>query len=100
MASVIEYSLSLAVCTGSAVYVYCILTGSVSSPFGNTDMTFTLDGSSAGSFEKAPDGNKTFAYSQVVFSKTGLGQGEHNITIEVGHNGTRSIFLLDRIVYT
>ena len=85
---------------GTAVYVVCILTHGFSNPNGNTDMAFFLDGVQAGSLEQPPNGDATYLYNQVVFSKTGLSSGVHNIRIDVGHNGTSALILFDRIIYT
>ena len=78
----------------------CIITHSDVSPDGNTDMVFLLDGVQVGTLEQPPTNDTTYLYNQVVFSQTGLSSGSHTIRIEVGHNDTRSLILLDRIIYT
>lgn len=85
---------------GTAVYVICILTGSQNQPDGNTDMVFYIDGVTAGSFEKEPDGDTTYLYNQIVFAKTDLAETTHTLNIQVGHSGVKSLILLDAIVYT
>ncbi|KAH8118912.1 hypothetical protein DFH11DRAFT_407245 [Phellopilus nigrolimitatus] len=70
--------------TGSAVYVICTLTGSTSSPDGNTDMTFIVDGSTAGTFERSPNGDTSYSFGQIVFAKSGLDQRKHTLSIESG----------------
>ncbi|OCB87365.1 hypothetical protein A7U60_g5505 [Sanghuangporus baumii] len=87
--------------TGTAVYIYCILTRSSSSPDGNTDMTFYVDDQEVGSFSRDSDGDKSYQYNQVVFAWSGLdGSTNHNVRLESGHLGQKALVLLDRIVYT
>ncbi|KAL5523488.1 hypothetical protein ACEPAG_7661 [Sanghuangporus baumii] len=87
--------------TGTAVYIYCILTRSNSSPDGNTDMTFYVDDQEVGSFSLPSDGDNSYQYNQAVFSWSGLdGSTNHNVRLESGHSGQQALVLLDRIVYT
>ncbi|KAJ3709495.1 hypothetical protein FB446DRAFT_614133, partial [Lentinula raphanica] len=87
---------------GTAVYVYCALAESSSAPAGNSDMSFYIDGSLKGTFVKAAPGNdNVYDYSVPVFSIDSLPLGEHNFTLQNGHvNGTKSLVLLDEIIYT
>ncbi|KAJ3825275.1 hypothetical protein F5878DRAFT_517111, partial [Lentinula raphanica] len=87
---------------GTAVYVYCALAESSSAPAGNSDMSFYIDGSLKGIFVKAALGNdNVYDYSVPVFSIDSLPLGEHNFTLQNGHvNGTKSLVLLDEIIYT
>lgn len=78
----------------------CILTGSENAPDGNTDMTFILDGSTVGSFEKQPDGDTSYKFNQTVFSKKNLTNTAHTLQIQVGLGGQKALILLDSIVYT
>ena len=78
----------------------CIITRSDAHPFGNTDMVFKLDGVQAGMLLQPSTNDSTYLYNQVVFSQTGLSPGMHSIRIEVGHNNTEAVILLDRIIYT
>ena len=87
-------------CLGIAVYVLCIITHSDVSPDGNTDIVFLLDGVQVGTLEQPPTNDTTYLYNQVVFSQTGLSSQSHTIRIEVGHNDTKALILLDRIIYT
>lgn len=63
-------------------------------------MTFFLDGEQVGDLEQPPTGNNTYLYNQIVLSHTGLSDGSHTIQIDSGHNGTKALLLLDKIVYT
>ena len=64
-------------------------------------MVFLLDGQQVGTFEEPPTNDDTYFYNQIVFSQTGLDSTTtHNIRIEVGHNNTKALILLDRIIYT
>ncbi|KAI5118094.1 hypothetical protein M0805_007743 [Coniferiporia weirii] len=85
---------------GTSVYVVCILTGTSSLPNGNTDMTFLIDNTTAGSFQKAPDNGTTYHFNQTVFAQTGLPNALHTITIESGHANQTALVLLDSIIYT
>ena len=78
----------------------CITTRSSANPDGNTDMVFLLDGEQVGTLQQPPTGDKTYFYDQAVFSQTGLTPDMHTIRIEVGHNNTEAVILLDRIIYT
>lgn len=85
---------------GTAVYVQVILTGSETSPDGNTDYTFSIDNENAGVFQQSPNGDSTYKFNQTVFSKTGLSNSLHTLTIESGHAGKKALVLLDSIIYT
>ncbi|KAI5117400.1 hypothetical protein M0805_004622 [Coniferiporia weirii] len=85
---------------GTAVYVVCILTGTSTSPDGNTDMTFKIDNVTTGVFQKQPNGDATYHFNQTVFAQTGLPNTLHTITIESGHAGQKALVLLDSIIYT
>jgi hypothetical protein len=85
---------------GSAIYVYCILTGSSISPDGNSDMSFAIDGETVGTFQQTPSGDGTYLYDQLVYSKSDLLSGEHNFTLTTGSNNTKALVILDRLVYT
>ena len=86
--------------TGVAVYVQAILTGSTTSPDGNADYTFLLDGSVAGVFQRQPDGNTTYLFNQTVFSMEGLSNTSHVLVIESGAAGQKSLILLDAVIYS
>ena len=82
------------------MYVICVITHSDINPDGNTDMVFLLDGVQVGTLEQPPTDDKTYLYNQMVFNQTGLASGAHTIRIEVGHNNTKALMLLDSIIYT
>ena len=86
--------------SGSAVYVYCILTGSIDSPFGNSDMTFFIDDQQVGSFIQAPDGDKTYRYNSLVYNNTNLEVGMHTFRLETAHLGKSALVLFDYLIYT
>ncbi|KAF9072770.1 hypothetical protein BDP27DRAFT_1400695 [Rhodocollybia butyracea] len=87
---------------GTAVYIFCALADSSTSPYGDSDMTFYIDGAIRGTFiQTAPGTPKVYQYSVPVFSLTSLSPGQHTLTIQNGHvNGTRALILLDEIIYT
>ncbi|KIK58739.1 hypothetical protein GYMLUDRAFT_141516, partial [Collybiopsis luxurians FD-317 M1] len=86
---------------GTAVHVFCALAESSTSPDGNSDMSFLIDGILAGTFLQKAPGNNNYKYGVPVFSNTSLSPSQHNLTIQNGHiNGPKSLMLLDQIVYT
>lgn len=86
---------------GTAVYVLCAIAQLSWSRPTNSNMTFLLDGQVAGVFLRAPSGPAGYEYNVTVFSQTNLMPGAHNLTIQNGHvNGTRSLVLLDAVLYT
>lgn len=87
---------------GTAVYVVCILTGTSAMPDANSDMTFVIDGITAGSFEreKAPGSTMTFDFNHVVFSTTNLSNDAHILQVQTGLKGQQALILLDAIIYT
>ena len=85
---------------GSAVYVFCILTGSKIDPDGNTDMLFTIDGEKVGTFVKQTNGDNQYTYNVPVYFNESLPHGHHTITLESGVLGKRALVLFDRVVYT
>ena len=58
-------------CPGTAVYVQAILTGSTTSPNGNSDFTFFIDNVTSGAFHRAPNGDKPYQFNQTVFFQDG-----------------------------
>ena len=85
---------------GTAIYVYCIIFRTSTSPDGNTDMTFNIDGVSVGSFKLSPDNDTAISYNQTVFSGTNLSNEPHTIMITTGLAGQKALILLDRLLYT
>lgn len=87
---------------GTAVYVFCALAESSTSPDGDSDMSFYIDGVLAGTFvKKAPGVNNVYDYAVPVFAIESLTPEQHNMTLQNGHvNGTKALVLLDEIVYT
>ena len=88
--------------TGSAVYVFALIPlgdARVNSTPTFMNLTFEVDSHSAGTYQHpgtaSEDGQ--FQSSTAVFSKTGLTEAPHTLTIEVGPD---SVILLDRIIYT
>ncbi|KAG9223177.1 hypothetical protein CCMSSC00406_0000134 [Pleurotus cornucopiae] len=86
---------------GTAVYVLCAIAQLGWSHTTNSNMTFLLDGQVSGFFSRASSGPAGYEYNVTVFSQTNLMPGAHNLTIQNGHvNGTRSLVLLDAVLYT
>ncbi|KAJ7590693.1 hypothetical protein C8J56DRAFT_782683 [Mycena floridula] len=86
---------------GTAVYVYVALANTLSSPTGNSDMSFLVDGVLLGTFVRPAPGEPGYLYNVPVFSVAGLSSGVHTLTIENGHvDGLKSLILLDYVVYT
>ncbi|TFK93007.1 hypothetical protein K466DRAFT_168582 [Polyporus arcularius HHB13444] len=86
---------------GVAVYVYCIIPRSTSSPDGNVDMQFFLDGQEVGSYSRPPNGTDTYEYDVPVYVNKSLSAGNHVIELHNGKvGGNQSTVLLDYITYT
>ncbi|KAH9850678.1 hypothetical protein C2E23DRAFT_759957, partial [Lenzites betulinus] len=86
---------------GVAVYVFCIVTRSFTSPDANADMSFFIDDEPVGRYIQAPDGNTTYEYNVPVYVNQSLSNGLHTITVANGQYGAdKSLLLLDYIVYT
>ncbi|KAH6916756.1 hypothetical protein BKA70DRAFT_310947 [Coprinopsis sp. MPI-PUGE-AT-0042] len=87
--------------SGSAIYVYCALAKTTSAPFGNSDMTFYIDGDLVGAFFRMAPGTPGYEYDVLVYQNTSIPEGQHTFTLTNGRvDGIRSLVLLDRIVYT
>ncbi|KAK7457018.1 hypothetical protein VKT23_010321 [Stygiomarasmius scandens] len=88
---------------GSAIYVFGVLARSSSSPRvnGNSDMTFYIDNVVVGTLVKSGDSPNPFEYQVPIYVNESLSSGPHNFTLANGHvNGTESLVLLDKIVYS
>ncbi|KAI0090027.1 hypothetical protein BDY19DRAFT_98976 [Irpex rosettiformis] len=86
---------------GSAIYVFCVLAHSFTSPTSTSDMTFYLDGQVVGHFLSVPDGDTTYDYNVPVYSNALLTPGSHSFTLQGGRvGGSKSLVLLDYIVYS
>ncbi|KAF9072769.1 hypothetical protein BDP27DRAFT_1445502 [Rhodocollybia butyracea] len=80
---------------GTAVYIFCALAHRTS------DMTFFIDGVNRSTFTQPIAPGTLYQYSVPVFSITSLSPGQHALTIQSGHvNGTKTLTLLDKIIYT
>lgn len=95
-------------CTGSlivyfegvAVYVSCILTGSIGETDGNTDLTFYIDNEKVGTYQQPPTEDISYQYGVSVFSKEGLSNELHTLTLTSGSSGNDALVMLDSITYT
>ncbi|KAI0825218.1 hypothetical protein BC628DRAFT_255421 [Trametes gibbosa] len=86
---------------GVAVYVFCVVTRSFTSPDGNSDMSFYIDDELVGRFVQAPNGDPTYEYDVPVYVNQTLANGPHTLTVMNGQlGGNKSLILLDYIVYT
>lgn len=87
--------------TGSAVYVYCIVSHSSANPDGYTDLRFMIDGEIDGPFIMSPNGMDTYTYNYAVYTNDQLSMAEHTLTIINGDmSRSKSLILLDYVVYT
>ncbi|RPD58018.1 hypothetical protein L226DRAFT_467307 [Lentinus tigrinus ALCF2SS1-7] len=86
---------------GVAIYVYCIVTQSSTDPFGNSDMTFYLDGVEVGNFTLPPDGDSTYHYNFPVYVNESIPSGKHSFMLVNGRaGGQTALALLDSIVFS
>ncbi|EKM60240.1 uncharacterized protein PHACADRAFT_167655 [Phanerochaete carnosa HHB-10118-sp] len=88
--------------TGSAVYVYGILSHSTTAPVSGADITFFIDGVKRGSFSFTPNGpQNTYTYNQLLFTIDGLEEASHAFVLQNGQiDGPISLVLLDYLIYT
>lgn len=95
---IFNFSISLA---GTAVYVFCALALTTAGPSGNSDMTFTIDGQVVGNFVRPAPNLPGYEPNFLVYSNDLLPPGPHVMGIINGRvNGTKSLIIIDRIVYT
>ncbi|KAL5492150.1 hypothetical protein ACEPAI_3597 [Sanghuangporus weigelae] len=89
--------------TGTGISAYFIVpdraqgTASV-----DTSLSFTLDGSQAGTYTHSSSGSTDFLYNQRVFSSSGLSNGDHTLVVSAGatSDGGSTAVLFDYLVYT
>ncbi|KAI0809265.1 hypothetical protein BC629DRAFT_1106622 [Irpex lacteus] len=87
--------------TGSALYVFCIISQSIDHPFGTSDMTFSIDGNVVGHYTSVPSGDKTYDYNVPVYANDSVGSGSHSFTVTNGTpGGPETLLLLDYIIYS
>lgn len=86
---------------GTAMSVFCTLAENSTSPVGNSNMAFYIDGELKGTFVNTFENGGGYNYNVPVFTIDYLTPQEHNFTLQNGQvNGTKSLVLLDKIVYT
>ncbi|KAI0736638.1 hypothetical protein C8Q72DRAFT_768914 [Fomitopsis betulina] len=87
---------------GTAVWVYCILINSGPEYVTiNSNISFELDGASAGVFSHNPDASgPQYLYNQTVFSKTGLSNTNHTVVVTAVQGSSASVLLFDWAMYT
>jgi len=88
---------------GSALYVYCVIAHSSSSPDGHSDMIFSIDNEVVGTFAQAPTTghHPTYQYRVPVYVNHSMPAGIHTFTLQNGRmGGQKSLVLLDSIMYT
>ncbi|KAE9400424.1 hypothetical protein BT96DRAFT_992938 [Gymnopus androsaceus JB14] len=87
---------------GTAVYVFCALAESKTSPDGDSVMGFYIDNELKDTFNKSALGlNDTYDYNVPVFSISSLTLDFHELVLQNGIvNGSKSLVLLDYILYS
>ena len=90
------------VTSGSAIYVYGILSHSTRGAYGAPDLSFSIDVSLTRQFSLTPSGpDGVYSYNQTLLSAEELDDGPHKLVLQNGHfGGAYSLLLLDYIVYT
>ncbi|OBZ78935.1 hypothetical protein A0H81_00321 [Grifola frondosa] len=87
--------------SGSAIYVYCILSESATSLDGNSDMSFYIDGELVGTYVHAATGSSTYEYNVLVYGNASLPSAEHQFSLVGGRvTGSASLILFDYLVYS
>ncbi|KAI0712852.1 hypothetical protein C8T65DRAFT_574483 [Cerioporus squamosus] len=86
---------------GVAIYVFCIVTRSSTNPFGNSDMTFYMDGVEVDRFVQPPNGDPAYQYSFPVYVNESIPSGGHTFMLVNGRaGGQTALTLLDYIVFS
>ncbi|KAF9463800.1 hypothetical protein BDZ94DRAFT_590542 [Collybia nuda] len=87
---------------GTAIYVYCALALTTSSPSGNSDMSFFIDGKPVGNFVRPAPNALGYEYNFLVYSNEVLPPNVHELSIINGRAGGSKalIIIIDRIVYS
>jgi len=92
--------------TGTAVYVMSILVSVAPAEFASnlssSPLTFQINGTNMGTFSNTTSAGSGmgFSYNIPVFVQERLPPGRHNLTIMNGGGSSKSLLLLDRIIYT
>lgn len=87
--------------TGSAVYVFGILSYSITDPASSSDISFYIDGDPAGSFQFTPTGQPTYSYNAILYANASLQYANHTLSLQNGRfGGGLSLILLDYIIYS
>ncbi|TFK36368.1 hypothetical protein BDQ12DRAFT_580607, partial [Crucibulum laeve] len=87
---------------GTAIYVFFVLANNQGDGITTTTVAdFTLDGQVAGHFSHAPDLTTTdFQYNSLVFSKTGIQNGVHQLVISTSGVDFNVYVNFDYAIYT
>ena len=85
--------------TGTAVYVYFIVPGSLPSIFTFMNTTFFIDDEPVGQFTHPPDAAADISYRVPVYTNNTLANSEHTLLMRATGTNT-SLILFDYIVYT
>ncbi|KAJ7674450.1 hypothetical protein B0H17DRAFT_1334889 [Mycena rosella] len=84
---------------GTSVWVTCIMSNSLTTPIGTSNMKFFLDGADVGNFSYNPTGAGGFVPNTIVFTSEALNLTWHTLVIENGVSST-SLTILDSISYS
>ena len=87
---------------GSAIYVYGILSQSLTNPDGAANLSFFIDGQLAGTFDYIPPGNSNnYTYNAMLWANNSIAPGSHTFSLQNGYsNRSSSLVMLDYIVYS
>ncbi|KAI0652610.1 hypothetical protein C8Q79DRAFT_110960 [Trametes meyenii] len=86
--------------TGTAVYVFFIVPNTVPFTTTLTNLSFTLDDTSAGQpFIHTPDSSSDISYQVPVFTATNLANTKHTIKVSTG-GPNATLMLFDYMIYT
>lgn len=87
--------------TGSAVYVYGIVSHSSTFPVSDADIHFYIDGELSGALEFTPTGENEYTFDVPLYANDSLEYALHVVTLQDGRiGGNSSLVLLDYIVYS
>ncbi|KAF7344110.1 hypothetical protein MVEN_01700800 [Mycena venus] len=83
--------------TGTAIYFFGIVPNTVPNADTIVNMTFVLDGASAGTYTHLPNTSTTILYSVPMLSKEGLSNNTHTLVAQVQSS---SLLIFDYAIYT
>ncbi|KAJ7662906.1 hypothetical protein B0H17DRAFT_952938 [Mycena rosella] len=83
--------------TGTAIYLFCIIPNTVPNSATTVSLAFTIDDTSHGGYNHAPDASSDILYAVPVLSAEALSNEPHTL---VARTAEPSLFIFDYAMYT